>query len=140
MKTALAWYHEYIDKGVTPPVSGAKIKDVLMFDHLANLTTGEADIRRMVDELGEVESRIKAIEQENAALYSRQEELKTALKDFMKSNSLTEMESMGGAFTASLREQIRSKVDPMLMKSAGIDPAPFTVETVSNVFTVKKRK
>ncbi len=134
------WYDTYIAKGITPTYDPSNPKDVEMFEHLANLTSDGGDISSMVDRLMEVEEEIGEYERSYAHLSTERDALRNRLKDYMTGNDMTELPSLSGAYKAVLTTSVRKKIEATKLVESGIDPAPFTTETVSKSFTIKKNK
>lgn len=134
------WYDKYIAKGITPDYDPTNPGDVEMFEHLVNISADGESITSQVDELHELDLQIKEAENSYKDLVDRRDELRDKLKDYMISHDMDVMTSLSGEYIAVITESSRSKIDPVKLKEAGIDPAPYTTVSVSKSFTIKKNK
>lgn len=134
------WYNTYIAKGITPDYDPSNPRDVEYYQHLVNLTMEESGIQDKIEELADVRRQIDEYEAGAAVLYARKEELTKDVREYMLGHDADRIESSSGLYSAVVTESRRSKIDPILLRDAGIDPMPFTVETVSKSFTIKLNK
>ena len=134
------WYDTYIANGITPDYDPTNIKDVELYNHLMNLTDTVENMGIMISQLAEVKSILEEKEAETAPLRELEENLKSRLKEYMDCHDLTELESDHGPYRAVLTTSVRKKIDPEKIRSAGLDPADFTIETITKSFTLKEIK
>lgn len=132
------WYEQYIEKGVTPAPDPTRPGDVELFEHLQNLADTEEAQAVMVARIAALDAEIKAREEGMKPLYDARDMLRGTVKDWMSAHDVEELRSADGGFKAVVRKQVRASVDQSLMMAAGIDPTPYMVEKVTNVFTVKQ--
>lgn len=134
------WYDELKSTHTTPPYDSTKVSvDVPLYAHLMDIASDEDSMRSLVDEVGLLDMKISDKMCDVSALMSQRDSLKAKLKDYLESNNIPEMPSTTGDYRAVMGVQKRRRISPELLKSAGIDPEPFTETISTNTFVIKKK-
>lgn len=135
---AIAWYKEYVLKGITPEYDPSNKGDADMWAHLVAITSG--DIQSDIDRLEELEAEL---EEKEAALKDMQDEremLRNKIKDYMVTNKRTAINTSSGRFVATVSESQRTSIDKKRMVEDGLDIKRYTVTKVVQTFSLKPLK
>ena len=134
------WYSRYIAKGETPSPDPTDPADIELFEHLQSIADSEDVKAGLVDRIAGLDAMVKEREDEMEVLYETRDRLRGMVKDWMAAHDVKELRSADGRYVAVMGTQTRTYVDQSLMMADGIDPTPYIVEKVTNVFTVKPFK
>ncbi len=134
------WYTIYVLGKVTPEADLDNTKDREMFEHLRNVAENIENVRKTIDEIGQLNAQIEDHDDKICELRAEAQLLKDRLKDYMSANQLNGLNSTSGEYDAKLTTRVTSRIAEERMVADGIDPLKYKVKTESKFISIKKHK
>ena len=134
------WYNENILKKTTTEADLDNPKDAEMYNHLVTIGSDIGEVQKLVSQLGEVSARIDTYDCKIQDLRAEEQTLKDKIKDYMVSNNLTQLQSVGNSYIAKVTSRTTQRIAEERLVADGIDPAKYKTTSTSKTFTIKKSK